>query len=62
MKTITAREHDLILDVYSPLKECIPQGKEMCLESLLVRNGSKCRVADRIELKENMAVWLIRQS
>ena len=53
MKLYREEEHDLILDVYSPLKECIPQGKEMCLESLLVRNGSKCRVADRIELKES---------
>ena len=53
MKLYREEEHDLILDVYSPLKECIPQGKEVCLESLLVRNDSKCRVADRIELKES---------
>lgn len=53
MKLYREEEHDLILDVYSPLKEYIPQGKEMCLESLLVRNDSKCRVADRIELKES---------
>ena len=53
MKLYREEEHDLILDVYSPLKECIPQGKEMWLESLLVRNDSKCRVSDRIELKES---------
>lgn len=53
MKLYREEEHDLILDVYSPLKECIPQGKGMCLESLLVRNDSKCRVSDRIELKES---------
>ena len=53
MKLYREEEHDLILDVYSPLKECIPQEKEMCLESLLVRNDSKCRVSDRIELKES---------
>ena len=53
MKLYREEEHDLILDVYSPLKECIPQGKEMCLESHLVRNDSKCRVSDRIELKES---------
>lgn len=53
MKLYREEEHDLILDVYSPLKECIPQRKEMCLESLLVRNDSKCRVSDRIELKES---------
>ena len=53
MKLYREEEHDLILDVYSPLKECVPQGREMCLESLLVRNDSKCRVSDRIELKES---------
>ena len=53
MKLYREEEHDLILDVYSPLKECILQGKEECLESLLVRNDSKCRVSDRIELKES---------
>lgn len=53
MKLYREEEHDLILDVHSPLKECIPQVKEMCLESLLVRNDSKCRVSDRIELKES---------
>lgn len=53
MKLYREEDHDLILDVYSPLKECIPQGKEECLESLLVRNDSKCRVSDRIEMKES---------
>ncbi len=53
MKLYREEEHDLVLDVYSPLKECILQGKEECLESLLVRNDSKCRVSDRIELKES---------
>lgn len=52
MKLYREEEHDLILDVYTPLKECIPQGKEEALESLLVRNFSKCRVSDRIEVKE----------
>ena len=53
MKLYREEEHDLILDVYSPLKTCNVQGKEVCLGSLLVRNDSKCRVADRIELKES---------
>lgn len=52
MKLYREVEHDLILDVYSPLKECIPRGKEEILESLLVRNLSKCRVTDRVEVKE----------
>lgn len=52
MKLYCEEEHDLILDVYTPLKECIPQGKTEVLESLLVRNFSKCRINDRIEVKE----------
>lgn len=52
MKLYREAEHDLILDVYSPLKECILQGKKEVLESLLVRNLSKCRVMDRVEVKE----------
>ena len=42
----------LELDVYTPSRECIPQGKTGKLESLLVRNYSKCRVGDRIQVKE----------
>ena len=38
MKIYREEEHSLILDAYSPLKECILHGKEECLESLLVRN------------------------
>ena len=52
MKLYREEEHDLILDVYTPLKECIPQGQPEMLESLLVRNFSKCRVTDRVEVKE----------
>lgn len=52
MKLYREEEHDLILDVYTPLKECIPHGKEEFLESLLIKNYSKCRVTDRIEVKE----------
>lgn len=52
MKLYREEEHDLILDVYTPLKECIPRGKEEFLESLLIKNYSKCRVTDRIEVKE----------
>lgn len=52
MKLYREEEHDLILDVYTPAKECIPHGRQEVLESLLVRNYSKCRVSDRIEVKE----------
>ena len=53
MKLYREERHELILDVYTPVKECVPQKKEECLEHLLVRNSSKCRVSDRIELIES---------
>ena len=46
-------EHELLLDAYSPVKECVLHRKNEMLESLLVRNFSKCRLTDRIEVKEN---------
>jgi LysM repeat protein len=52
MKLYREEAHDIILDVYTPLKECILHGKQELLESLLIRNFSKCRVSDRIEVKE----------
>lgn len=53
MKLYQEEEHEVIMDVYTPLKECIPHGRPEVLESLLVRNFSKCRLSDRIEVKEN---------
>ncbi|MDO4307678.1 MAG: DUF3794 domain-containing protein [Eubacteriales bacterium] len=53
MKLYEEEEHEVIMDVYTPLKECIPHGRPEVLEGLLVRNFSKCRLADRIEVKEN---------
>lgn len=52
MKLYREEEHELVLDVYTPLKECIAHGKTEVLESLLVRNFSKCRLTDRVEVKE----------
>ena len=52
MKLYREETHDLILDVYTPLKECVPHGRPEILESLLIRNFSKCRVSDRVEVKE----------
>lgn len=52
MKLYREEDHQVILDAYTPLKECICRGKTERLESLLVRNYSKCRVSDRIEVKE----------
>lgn len=53
MQLYQEEEHNVILDIYTPLKECVPVGHKEILESLLVRNFSKCRVNDRIEIKEN---------
>ena len=42
----------ILMDVYTPKKECIPVRKEEMLEQLLVKNDSKCRVNDRIPVQE----------
>ena len=52
MKLYKEEEHDIVLDVYTPLKECVIHGKKEILDSLLVRNSSKCRLTDRVEVKE----------
>ena len=53
MKLYQEEEHEVILDVYSPFCQYIPGGKRETLESLLVRNFSKCRLSDRVNVKEN---------
>lgn len=53
MKLYREEDHDVILDVYTPLRQCMPKGRTEKLESLLVRNFSKCRLTGRIEMKEN---------
>ena len=53
MKFFREEEYSLVTDVYTPLRECVPEGKNEVLEKLLVRNFSKCRVTDRIEVKES---------
>jgi len=52
MKLYREEEHEVILDVYTPFRHCIPKGKTENLESLLVRNFSKCRISHRLEMKE----------
>ena len=52
MKLYREEKHNIILDVYTPLRECIPEGKKEILESLLIRNFSRCRISDRVEVKE----------
>ena len=45
MKFFREEECSMVTDVYTPLRECIP-------ERLLVRNFSRCRISDRIQVKE----------
>ena len=52
MKLYREEEHDVILDVYTPFRQCVPEGREEILESLLIRNFSRCRLSDRVEVKE----------
>lgn len=40
----------LLQDVYTPRMDCVPVNQEEILESLLIRNYSKCRVSDRIKV------------
>ena len=52
MKFFQEEEKDLVTDVYTPVRECIPEGRTEVLERLLVRNFSRCRLSDRIQVKE----------
>lgn len=52
MKFFREESYDLIKDIYTPLKECILQGKDQVLEKLLVRNFSRCRISERVQVKE----------
>lgn len=52
MKIYREEEQTLLLDVYTPLKEYVPISSNEMMESLLVKNYSKCRVNERVELHE----------
>ena len=52
MKMYREEDHEVILDIYTPFRQCIPEGRPEILESLLIRNFSRCRLSDRIEVKE----------
>lgn len=52
MKIYREGEYTLIQDVYTPHRQCIPVRQERTLERLLVKNYSKCRVAERTALEE----------
>lgn len=52
MKIFQEETDTVLMDVYTPKKECIPERREELLEQLLVKNYSKCRVNDRIPVQE----------
>lgn len=52
MKIYQEETCTILLDVYTPGKECVPMAKKKKLEQLLVKNYSKCRVSHRIPVKE----------
>lgn len=52
MKLYRQEEHLVITDVYTPAANCVLKGKSEFLEKLLVRNFSRCRVSERIGVKE----------
>jgi LysM repeat protein len=52
MKIYQEETVTILMDVYTPAKECLPQREKEVLEQLLVKNYSKCRVSDRIPVKE----------
>jgi len=52
IKVYEEEEVSMLLDVYTPLAECVPTRQTEKLESLLVKNFSKCRVNDRIQVEE----------
>lgn len=45
-------EHSLLMDIYTPLRECVAKGGWEPLDSLLVKNFSKCRIGERIQVRE----------
>ena len=52
MNLYREEDYDVIMDVYTPYRQCVPKCRKEIIESLLVRNFSRCRIADRIEVKE----------
>lgn len=44
---------ELIEDMYALNKQIIPECKSVTFEKLLVKNDSKCKVSDKVELSEN---------
>ena len=53
MKIYEEEELSLLMDVYTPVKDCHAIREKQKLESLLVKNFSKCKVNDRIKVENS---------
>lgn len=53
MKIYEEEELSLLLDVYTPAKDCQAVREKRNLESLLVKNFSKCKVNDRVKAENS---------
>lgn len=52
MKLYREEEHDVIMDAYTPFRQYQTKGRPEMLESLLIRNFSRCRLSDRVTIRE----------
>lgn len=52
IKLYHEKEYQLLQDVYSPGIQYLPERKDEVLERLLVKNDSKCKIAERVSLRE----------
>ena len=53
MNIYEEEEISLLLDVYTPARDCQAIREEKRLESLLVKNFSKCKVSDRVKTENS---------
>lgn len=53
MNIYEEEEISLLLDVYTPARDCQALREEKRLESLLVKNFSKCKVSDRVKAENS---------
>ena len=62
MKLYEEENIQILADVYSPVKEVIPQYSQANFEGLLVRNSAKCKVVDKINVSEEEKILQICHS
>ncbi|NLK99399.1 MAG: DUF3794 domain-containing protein [Clostridiales bacterium] len=53
IKVYDIQEPEILCDVYSPCKEITPILRDAVYENLVVKNNSKYRIADRIQVPDN---------